>query len=282
MRARRALNAYRAQRNTRVEYLLQHLLWCRESGLRFTGRTQRYSYSRPTKDGRRVRYDRPRPRRDYACVASVEYAHTYACRKPVHLHADLVEAAVWGRLAEALRRPEILLRGVRERLAALEAEAAGTGGGGGAVSIGEAGRQLAQLQQQKLEIARQRIRGGIDDPTLDTLQGEVEAQTAYWQERFDAEQHLRADVEAQRRALRDAAAHLRRLSDHVARRLEQLTFAERRALLEALVDRIWVDGRNRITIEGVLDGAVPAFVLSPGDPGLRPSRPSRYPRCASW
>jgi hypothetical protein len=53
--------------------------------------------------------------------------------------------------------------------------------------------------------------------------------------------------------------------------LEQLTFAERRALLEALVDRIWVDGRNRITIEGVLDGAVPAFVLSePGPSGDAP------------
>jgi hypothetical protein len=75
--------------------------------------------------------------------------------------------------------------------------------------------------------------------------------------------------------LGDAAAHLRRLSDHVARRLEQLTFAERRALLEALVDRIWVDGRNRITIEGVLDGAVPAFVLSESVPsgGAAPSPP---------
>jgi hypothetical protein len=62
-------------------------------------------------------------------------------------------------------------------------------------------------------------------------------------------------VDGQRRALRDAAAHLHQLSDHVARRLEQLTFAERRALLEAPVDRIWPDGRNRITIEGVISVA---------------------------
>jgi hypothetical protein len=55
MRARRALNAYRWKRNTRVEYLLRHLLWCRECGLRFTGRTQRYSYGQPRADGRRVR-----------------------------------------------------------------------------------------------------------------------------------------------------------------------------------------------------------------------------------
>jgi DNA invertase Pin-like site-specific DNA recombinase len=102
--------------------------------------------------------------------------------------------------------------------------------------------------------------GAANEPEIDPDEAEVLLRGV--RERFDAEQRLRADVAAQRRAVEDAAAHLRLLSDHVARRLEQLTFAERRALLEALVDRIWLDGRNRITIEGVLDGAVPAFVLS--------------------
>ncbi|MGH2350174.1 MAG: hypothetical protein ACRDJN_00990, partial [Chloroflexota bacterium] len=92
----------------------------------------------------------------------------------------------------------------------------------------------------------------IDDATLDTLQGEVDAQASYWQERFDAETHLRADLDTQRRALQDATAYLEGLRDRVRQRLAGLTFDEKRALLLALVDRIWVDGDNRLTIEGII------------------------------
>ena len=88
-----------------------------------------------------------------------------------------------------------------------------------------------------------------------------------------------------RRAARDAAAHVRRLSDHVARRLERLTFGERRALLEALVDRIWVDGRNRITIEGMISAPAAGGVTGaePGAPdGGAPGGAAPGSRQSDW
>jgi DNA invertase Pin-like site-specific DNA recombinase len=249
VKARRALNAYRAKRNTKVEYLLQHLMRCRCCGLGFTAQTKRYTYSRPTKEGRRIRYQKAPPTRVYGCGGIIEYPSVYACRKPGRLLADAVEAAVWQRLVGALRDPDTLLQGVRARLAALEAAAAEEPYGP------DADRQLAQMKLERLEIVRQRARGAIDDATMDLLTGEVDARAASLQERAEAERRLRADAEAQRRVYQNASAYLDGLRRRVGNRIDALTFAERRELLLALVDQIWVDGDNNLTIEGALGDA---------------------------
>jgi len=242
---RRQINYRHARRNTKVDYLLQKVLWCRCCELSFSCRVKRYVYGKPTKASAvGKRYDLAQPKRSYACVGMLQYGMSHACRPLLELNANETEQAVWDTLCATLNHPETLILGVRSRLVALEATEATEGG--------EADRDLARLKVERLELIRQRARGKMDDATFDLLVGELDAQETYLQERQQSDQHLRADLEAQRRALLSATHYLDGLRQHVGRRLDELTFTERRDLLLALVDRVWVDGENRLTIEGVL------------------------------
>jgi hypothetical protein len=121
----------------------------------------------------------------------------------------------------------------------------------------DADRSLALLKMQRLEIVRQRARGKVDDPTLDLLRGELDAQAVYLKERAEVERRLRDDIDAQRRVLEAAGVYLEQLAAQVADRLHTLDFAKRRELLLALVDRIWVDSDNHIGIDGAPGPAAP-------------------------
>lgn len=244
VQARRRLNTQQARRNTKQEYLLQHVLWCRECEMRF-GATTRLTYIKKTPAGREQRTYLT-PQRHYRCIGVQKY--DMKCRPGPAVSATKVDAAVWEALAAALQEPETLLAGIRARLEALEAAA-------GDAELNEAERELSRLKVESLENARQRIRGKIDDARLDVLEAENAAQTAYWQERAGADQRLRGDIDAQRRTLEHAGRYLDGLRQGVATSLDSLPFAKRRELVLALVDRVWVDGSNTITIEGVLGGS---------------------------
>src|SRR5688500_6514622 len=96
--ARRAKNAHHAKRNTKVDYLLQHVIFCRCCKLGFSSSTKRYQYGWKKKDGcERKRYDIAAPKRSYRCVWMAEYH--YKCRPVTALNADETEALVWGTLA---------------------------------------------------------------------------------------------------------------------------------------------------------------------------------------
>lgn len=247
VKARHERNARHAKRNTKVDYLLQHILWCRCCEHRFTARTKRYQYGRPDKvTGERKLYPMANPKRAYYCFGMAEKRMHHECRRPGFISADWIESAVWSSLEDALKRPEVLLEGLRARLRELEASID--------VEDHEAGRQLAQLKLQRLEAARQRTRGAIDDATFDALTGEIDAQAVYWQERFEAEGRLRADVDGQRSAIANASVYLESLRARVDGTPRPLTFEERRELVLSLVDRVWVDGENAIVIEGMLNG----------------------------
>jgi hypothetical protein len=230
----RTRNHQWGKRNTQHEYLCQHLLYCRECGLRSLS------------SAKRDRPDGPL-RRHYVCGGMQDYPGHFRCRNVRALRADPIEAAVWSRLIDALQRPDDLIEGIRARLDALEASEE-------AVGLEEAERQLTLLKAEALEIARQRVRGRIDDARLDLLEAENTAQTAYWQERSGAYLRLRSDVDEQRRVFEQALAYIDGLRQQASGRLDALTFAERRALVTALIERIWIDREGRITIEGVLRG----------------------------
>ncbi|HEV2126345.1 MAG TPA: recombinase family protein [Chloroflexota bacterium] len=256
-------------RNTQHEYLCQHLLYCRECKLAcITNAHSNYS---------RVTGQLTSTRLYYKCGGMQDYPAQHHCRPGVNIRARDVDAAVWGAITKALRRPETLLEAVQAKLNALEASA------GDSADDADAERQLALLKAESLEIARQRIKGKIDDARLDVLEAENEAQTAYWLQRADAHRRLQEGLDAQRRTLEEATAHIRRLSMSVAGRLEELTFAERRALLAAVADRIWIDGENRLTIEGILeegdDTTLSAHVSSrvPGEIGISVVQRRPYP-----
>jgi DNA invertase Pin-like site-specific DNA recombinase len=246
--ARRRQNKQWNKRNTKDEWLLQNLLVCRCCEMRFICRAQLYYYIRRA-DGSVERRNYSQPRRFYRCQGMTKYPETYKCRPSGQLTAKDVEAAVWAALTEALDQPENLVAGIRQRIAELENQEEEP-------EIGDADRQLSLLKVERVEYVRQRARGRIDDATLDKLLAENDAQTTYWQERADSYAKLRSGVEAQRRMLESATSYLEGLREQISRRLDELTFTERRDLLTTLVDRIWVEQDESMTMEGVLSGAV--------------------------
>lgn len=241
IQARRDQNTVRAARNTKGEYLLQHLLYCTECETAFAV-TRRLSYIRQRKSGP-VTYAYKTPQTRYRCMG----AHMYRrrCRPGATINSAKTDQRVWDALVAALHEPDVLLAGVRARLAALQTQAEGA-------DLNEADRMLARLKVERLEIARQRVQGKIDDATLDLLLAENATQTTYWTTRAAADARLRDDLDAQRCVLEQATGYLEDLRTRVRGRLAAMSFAERRTLVLALVDRVWVDGQNRLTVEGII------------------------------
>ena len=74
--------------NTKVHYLLQHLIKCEGCGRMLGARTRR---------------EGPRVHRYYHC-----YGFTSACRKHPYINADDLEARVWSEISAVLKRPDLL------------------------------------------------------------------------------------------------------------------------------------------------------------------------------
>jgi DNA invertase Pin-like site-specific DNA recombinase len=242
IRERKRLNTSLASRNTREQYLLQHLLVCGVCGRTLSPSTHRRYTG---KDG--AMRDYVTPRRLYRCVGEGHYG--YKCRAAV-VHAGKVEGAVWDTLVAALREPERLLDGVRARLRALEVARREQEG-----PTGEAERHLARLRQEALEIARQRIKGKIDDARLDFLEAEHGSEVAHWEQRAADDRRLLDGTRAEREVLEAAERRLVTLQERYDRPMEALPFAARRTLVLALVERVVVGADGGVAVEGVISGA---------------------------
>ena len=98
----------RSRRNTKIFYLLQHLVTCAECGRLFacrstTGRTVKHK-------GKRYRYDLETPHRHYQCYGMLR--ERLRCRERPLIKADQLEELVWGEVKRMIRNPELIAAGI--------------------------------------------------------------------------------------------------------------------------------------------------------------------------
>ena len=98
----------KAKRNTKVSYLLQHLVRCAECGLRFGSESCWTNIT--SHNGKRYRYEATTPHRYYYCYGMRR--HRLHCRKRLYVRADQLEAVVWSEVKRVLQDPGLIVAGV--------------------------------------------------------------------------------------------------------------------------------------------------------------------------
>lgn len=227
-----------SQQRAKPEYLLVGLLHCSECGMKFLVDTEYRQTTKRLKSGEVKRYESG-PKRMYHCGGTTRYPHLYDCRRPRWLRAKPLEDLVWGQVFDALKRPEVILEGLRARQEKLEGE------------LTDISEQLARMEQRikGSALEEQRVitlfrKGHITEEQLGIQLKAVREEAAYWTEEHERLQSL-ASQGAQ-------AEHVRQTVEAISRRLESVetwSFELKREIMRALVARVWVDREGKVTIE---------------------------------
>ena len=91
----------RAKRNTKVFYMLQHLVRCAECGMLFGGRATRQNTVK--RNGKVYHYDLDPPRRYYQCYGMQK--RLFRCREHPFIRAERLEDLIWGEVKKAVQNP---------------------------------------------------------------------------------------------------------------------------------------------------------------------------------
>jgi len=233
-------NRSASPRNTKLIYLLQHLLWCRGCGKPFLSRSHSNRHGKPLKT----------PERYYGCRGMKASPGAYYCRKPTELYASTVERVVWDKVAQAFADPPALVEILKARNAVATER--------GRVTRAELDMAMDQLGKKHLELqqvltwARQKF---LTADELKPQLAQVREQRQHWEREVEKLNQKLGSLQAGDRNLADAE----RLCLSIRDRLVGLTAQEKKEFLRLVVERIWVDKSNNLEIEVI----IPSFEKHP-------------------
>ena len=98
----------RAKRNTKVTYLLQHLLRCGECGRNFHARSSWTTTS--VRNGKSYKKELTTPRRYYICNGMQSLRLT--CRERPYIRAERFEGPIWSEVKRVIQNPDLLVGGL--------------------------------------------------------------------------------------------------------------------------------------------------------------------------
>ena len=239
-------NQRRTQGHPKRDYLLRGLLKCKHCGKSISGLYNRKSYRR--KDGSLWTGGS----RHYVCNGYQNHHDTALPQRCVlrYINADALEAAIWAEIEKVLINPAFLRQALTmnveetlERLPQLEAQAA---------RLQEQITDAEKKERRALELAL-----SLNDMSMDTLKGmvtEIQREKRGWQEERDRLTWRMAELTTTADRLHDVDEQINAIIASVrANTYDQ----DRRAILELLIERIWVEhdgteGRYAAEVEGVL------------------------------
>ena len=222
----------KAKRNTKVLYLLQHLLKCGECGRNFHTRASWTTTS--VRKGKAYTYDLTTPRRYYMCNGM--QGMRLRCREKPYIRAEQLEEPIRSEVKRVLQNPDLIVAGI----ATLESQE----GGGMEEEIAQAERDLRSIQMEEDRAIRLFVSGKITEAQLDL-------QRKFITERLESARAKLDDY----RALEESGTEKRRLMEEVlawARKfgqgLDDLPPQERHDYLQMLVEQVIIDRDNNVDI----------------------------------
>ena len=223
----------RSGRNTKLFYLLQHLVRCAECGFLMGCRANKRQTT--TRKGKDYRIALDPPRRYYMCYGMMTQGQK--CREHSHIRAERLEGVIWGEVKKVMENPDLIVASIE----ALDAEAED---GGLADEIAKAERDLQKVQLEEDRAIRLFVSGKITEKQLDH-------QRRFITERLET---LRATLDGHR-AREMEHADKRALAERIfewARRagdkLDSLSDKGRREVLELLLDGATIDRNNNVNL----------------------------------
>ena len=222
----------KAKRNTKVVYLLQHLLKCGECGRNFHARASWTTTS--VRKGKAYTYDLSTPRRYYMCNGM--QSMRLRCREKPYIRAEQLEEPIWREVKRVLQNPDLIVAGIAD----LDSQ----DGVGMEEEIAQAERDLRSIQMEEDRAIRLFVSGKITEAQLDL-------QRKFITERLESARAKLDDYLVQE----TSGAEKRRLMEEVltwarefGQGLDEVTPEERHDYLQMLVEEVVIDRDNNVDI----------------------------------
>ena len=222
----------RAKRNTKVVYLLQHLLRCGECGRNFHARSTWTSTS--IRNGKKYRYDLPTPRRYYMCNGMQSLR--LRCRERTYIRAERLEEPIWSEVKRVIQNPNLIVAGI------VPLDSQETGGLKEQIALAE--RDLRTTQTREERAITLFVSGKITEDQLDNQRKFITERLENVRAKLD---DYRAWVASDAEKLRLTEAILAWARD-VGQGLDELTLEQRKEFLQMVVEEVIVDGNDNVTI----------------------------------
>lgn len=220
-------------RNTRNFYLLKDKLFCEVCSEKFGGRTQHTTQIR--RNGKRYTYEYDPPRQIYVCLG-MERGDA-RCRDVARIRGPILDKAVWGMLTQVIQNPEIFVDGVASQ------DAISTMNDSLADNIKRAEKKLENTFTEEELLWNTFGRGKISVQMYDRLHEKIEKRIKKLKDDLE---DLHAREEMISSEMLDGEKFGRWVSQWEGT-LDSLDDADRRRIVELLVDRVTLDAENRMT-----------------------------------
>ena len=219
-------------RNTKIFYLLQHLVRCAECGRLFACK----STTRRTvkSNGSNYKYNLKTPYRHYHCYGML--SEGLRCRERSHIKAGQLEELVWSQVKEMIQNPELIVAGIE----ALDTQ----GEDGLGKRIARAERDLQKVQIEEERAIRLYVSGKINEDQLDHQRKFILERLEAAREKLD-DLRARESMASEKRGLME---NLVQWAGKFGKGLDDLPDEKRRDVLRLLVDQVLVDRNNNVNI----------------------------------
>ena len=226
------LRVSRAKRNTKVFYMLQHLVRCAQCGMLLGGRATRQNTVR--RNGKVYRYDLDPPRRYYQCYGMQK--RLFRCREHPFIRAERLEDLIWGEVKKAVQNPEVIMAGI----GALEAQE----DTGLAEEVARAELDVRDVQLEEDRVIRLYVSGKITENQLDQQRKFITQRLIHCRTKL-ADYRARQSIDAEKRVLMEKVGEWAR---KVGSGLDELSPEKRREALRLIVDGVTIDRDNSVHI----------------------------------
>ncbi len=220
-----------SRRNTKVFYLLQHMVRCAECGTLFGARASWFAMG--TRNGRRYRYDRSTPLRYYRCYGMEPGQR---CRERPYIRAELLEGLVWREVRHMIRNPDLILAGI-------ESIESGRGDGVAEETV-KVERELRRVQQQEDRAIGLFVEGKITGSQLEHQRGLIA-------ERIDGLRSRLDDCRGRQAAASDrrlAMENILKWSAEIGDGIDDIAPEKRKEMLRMIVEGVMIDRHNKVEI----------------------------------
>ena len=231
-RALRRKRYTKAKRNTKVFYLLQHLLRCSECGLLMgcSANTKKAV----KRNGKVYKYELDPPRRYYKCYGYQTLR--LRCREKPMIRAERLEELVWDEVRRVLANPGLIVAGLESLTDADD--------GGLDDERTRLERELQRVQLEEDRAIRLFVTGRITEEQLDHQRRFITERLERARAELDAAREREAVAADQRRVMEEVVEWAQRAGEG----LDGLSDAERREVLNLLLEEGSIDGDNNVTL----------------------------------
>ena len=223
----------RSGRNTKIFYLLQHLIRCAECGYVMGCQANRRQTVK--RDGKSYKYELDPPHRYYRCYGKLNIG--VKCREHSYIRAERLEELVWGQVKKMLENPGLIVAGIE----ALNSQA---DGGGVAEEIAKAERDLQKVQVEEDRAIRLYVSGKITEAQLDHQRKFITERLETLREKLN-EYRARESAQSERRELAERVVEW---AEWIGDGLDELPLEERREVLRLLLDGATIDKNNQVNL----------------------------------